>query len=85
MSEQTMNVEEFDAWRSDGNLDRIRAPARHVIAAWVLAAALALTIFLGPPATRQAAAGLVEMRHELLILDHEFKRVSVHLQSGDGA
>ena len=33
----------------------------------------------------QAAAGLVELRHEILILDHEFKRVSVRLQSGDGA
>jgi hypothetical protein len=85
MSEQTMNAEEFDAWRSHGNLDRIRAPARHVIAAWVLTAALALAIVLGPPATRQAAAGLVELRHEILILDHEFKRVSVRLQSGDGA
>jgi len=56
-----------------------------VIAAWVLAAALALAIVLGPPATRQAAAGLVELRHEILVLDHEFKRVSVRLQSGDGA
>jgi hypothetical protein len=40
---------------------------------------------LGPPATRQAAAGIVELRHELLILDHQFKRVSVRLKSGDGA
>jgi len=85
MSEQTMNAEEFDAWRSDGNLDRIRAPARHVIAAWMLAVALALAIVVGPPATRQAAAGVVELRHELLILDHQFKQVSVRLKSGDGA
>jgi hypothetical protein len=85
MTEQSVNAGEFDAWRSDGNLDRIRAPARHVIAAWVLAAALALAIVLGPPATRQAEAGLVALRHEILILDHEFKRVSVRLQSGDRA
>lgn len=85
MTQQTVNAEEFDAWRSDGNLDRMRAPARHVIAAWVLAAALVLAIVLGPPATRQAAAGVVELRHELLVLDHQFKRVSVRLKSGDGA
>ena len=85
MTQQTVNAEEFDAWRSDGDLDRMRAPARHVIAAWMLAAALALVIVLGPPATRQAAAGVVELRHELLMLDHQFKRVSVRLKSGDGA
>jgi hypothetical protein len=85
MTQQTVNAEEFDAWRSDGNLDRMRAPARHVIAAWVLAAALVLAIVLGPPATRQAAVGVVELRHEALILDHKFKRVSVRLKSGDGA
>jgi len=56
-----------------------------VIAASVLAAVLALAVVLGPPATRQAAAGVVELRHELLILDHAFKRVSVRLQSGDRA
>jgi hypothetical protein len=85
MTQQTVNAEEFDAWRSDGNLDRIRAPARHVIAAWMLAASLALAIVLGPPATREAAAGLVELRHKLLTLDHAFKRVSVRLQSGAAA
>jgi hypothetical protein len=41
MTPQTVNVEELDAGRSDGNLDRIRATARHVIAAWMLTAALA--------------------------------------------
>jgi hypothetical protein len=61
----------------------MRAPARHVIAAWMLAAALALAILLGPPATTEIEAGLVELRHEALILDHEFKRVSIRLQSTD--
>jgi hypothetical protein len=85
MTQQTVNAAEFDVWRSEGNLDRMRAPARHAVAAWALAAALALAIVLGPPATREAAAGLVELRHEALILDHAFKRVSVRLQSADRA
>ena len=85
MTQQTVNTAEFDVWRSEVNLDRMRAPARHAVAAWALAAALALAMVLGPPASREAAAGLVELRHEALILDHAFKRGSVRLQSADRA
>ena len=81
MSKQKLNPEELDAWQSERNLDRMKAPTRHAVAAWALAAAVALAAFLGPPTARQAAAGLVELRHGVLILDSEFERVAMHFQS----
>lgn len=65
MSKQHLNPEELDAWQGERNLDRMRAPARHAVAAWALAAAVALAALLGPSMTRQAAAGLVELRHDV--------------------
>jgi hypothetical protein len=81
MSKQKLNPEELDAWQSQRNLDRMKAPTRHAVAAWALAAAVALAAFLGPPAARQAAAGLVELRHGVLMLDSGFERVGMHFQS----
>jgi hypothetical protein len=60
-------------------LDPVRAPVRHAIAAWTLAVAIALAAFLGPPVTGQAVAALLEVRHDVLMLDREFERVSVRL------
>src|SRR5216684_7600102 len=81
MIKQNLNAKDLDAWYGERNLDRMRAPARHVVAAWALAAALALAAVLGPPATGQVVAGLVELRHEVLMLDRELDRVSVRFQS----
>jgi hypothetical protein len=55
----------------------VQAPVRHAIAAWTLAFAVALAAFLGPPVTHQAVAALLELRHDVLMLDREFERVSV--------
>ena len=79
MTEQNLNSEDLDAWRTERKLDGMRAPVRHAVAAWALAAALALVAVLGPPATRQVAGSLVELRHEVLMLDRELDRVSVRL------
>jgi len=81
MSKQKLNPEELDAWQSERNLDRMKTPTRHAVAAWALAAAVALAAFLGPPAARQAAVGLVELRHGVLTLDSEFERAGMHFQS----
>ena len=81
MSKQILSPDDLDAWQSERNLDRMRAPARHAIAAWSLAAALALAAILGPPATRKVVAGLIELRHEVLMLDRELDRLSVRFQS----
>jgi hypothetical protein len=77
MTEQNSYSEDLDAWRSERKLDRMRAPARHAVAAWALAAALALVAVLGPPATRQVVGSLIELRHEVLMLDRELDRASV--------
>lgn len=69
MSKQRLTSEELDAWHSERNLDRIRAPARHAVTAWTLVAAIALAAILGPPATRQTVAGLDRLRHDVLMLD----------------
>jgi len=81
MITQNLSPDDLDTWQSERNLDRMRAPARHAAAAWSLAAALALAAILGPPATRQAAAGLIELRHEVLMLDRELDRLAVRFQS----
>jgi hypothetical protein len=82
MTRENVSSDDLDAWQSERNLDRMRAPTRHAIAAWLLAAVLALTAILGPPATRQVVAGLVELRHEVLMLDRELDRMTVFFQSG---
>ena len=69
MAERNLNWEDLDAWGSERKLDRMKAPARHAAAAWALAAALAVAAVLGPPATKQPVTSLVELRHEVLMLD----------------
>jgi hypothetical protein len=81
MTLQNLNPEDLDAWQSERILDRIRAPARHAVAAWALTAALALAAVLGPSATRQVGVGLIELRHDVLVLDRELNRVLVRFQS----
>jgi len=82
MTRENLSSDNLDAWQSECNLHRTRAPIRHAIAAWSLVAVLALAAILGPPATGLAVAGLVELRHEFLMLDRELDRVSVCFQSG---
>jgi hypothetical protein len=81
MALQNLNPEDLDAWQSERNLDRMRAPARHAAAAWALAAALALAAVLGPSTTRQVGAGLIGLRHEVLMLDRELDRVLMRIQN----
>ncbi len=78
MTRQDLNAQDLDSWHDTRNLERVRAPVRHAIAAWVLAGAVALVAVLGPPATREAAAGLRELRHDVLVLDRKLERVSAH-------
>jgi hypothetical protein len=37
---------------------------------------------LGPPLTSQGVPGLVEFRHDVLMLDREFERLSVRTDTG---
>jgi hypothetical protein len=81
MMKHNPDSKDLDAWRSEGNLDRMRAPVRDAIAAWALAAAFVVAIVVGPPASKGAAAGFVALHHQVLILDRELKRVSARLPS----
>jgi len=81
MAQQKVTVNDLDAWHGERTLDRMRAPARRVVAAWALAAAFALAGVFGPTATGRAVAGLVELRHEVLALDRELDRMSVRFRS----
>jgi hypothetical protein len=78
------DAQDLDGGYDTRILDPARVPGRHAIAAWALAVALALVAFLGPPLTRQAVAAWVELRHDVLMLDREFERVSVRLVSATG-
>jgi hypothetical protein len=84
MAEQDLNAAELDAWQSERALDRMRAPARHAVAAWALVAAIALAAILGPPATRETVAGLVAVRHDVLMLDRELERVALRSRLAKG-
>lgn len=82
MAKPILNGDDLDAWQTERKLDGIRAPARHAVAAWSLAATLAMAAALAPSAIRHMSAGIVELRHEVLMLDREFDRMSVRLEPG---
>jgi hypothetical protein len=56
-----------------------------MIAAWVLALPSRWRSFSDRRQPDRPQPASSSCRHELLILDHEFKRVSFRLQSGDRA
>jgi hypothetical protein len=49
-----------------------RTPVQAVLG-WTLAAFIAVVAVLGPPLTGQAVPALVEMRHDVLMIDREFE------------
>jgi hypothetical protein len=74
-----MNPSDLDAWHSERVLERAAAPFRHVVAAWLVAALLVTIGVLGPPATREAANGIVELRQEAHVLDQRLGELSARL------
>jgi len=59
-----MQPRDLDTWHSERALERAAAPARHAVAAWLLAALLVAVGVFGQPATHEAALGIGELRHE---------------------
>jgi hypothetical protein len=47
------------------------------LSGWIVAALIVFTGVLGPPATGQSMPALVELRHEVLMVDREFERFAV--------
>lgn len=74
-----MDPRDLDAWHGERALEREAAPARHAIAAWLLAALLVAIGVFGRPATREAADGIVELRQEAHVLDHALGHLSARL------
>src|SRR5260221_12422993 len=70
-SEGLMQPRDLDTWHSERALERAAAPARHAVAAWLLAALLVAGGVFGQPATHEAALGIRELRHEAGLLHPE--------------
>ncbi len=56
-----MQPRDLDTWHSERALERAAAPARHAVAAWLLAALLVAVGVFGQPATHEAALGIGEL------------------------
>jgi hypothetical protein len=74
-----MDPRDLDSWRSERALERAAAPARHAVAAWLLAALLVTLGVFGRPATREAAHGIGELRQEASQLNHAVGQLSAQL------
>ena len=56
---------------------RAGAGFTRALAGWTLAAAIVLTALSGPPLTGESIPTLMELRHNILMLDREFERLSI--------
>ncbi|HEX3501693.1 MAG TPA: hypothetical protein VHT04_20445 [Stellaceae bacterium] len=74
-----MDPRDLDAWHSERTLERAAAPARHAVAAWLMAALLVAVGLLGQPTTREAMNGIVELRQEAYVLDQRLGQLSAQL------
>ncbi len=82
-----MHPRDLDCWHGERALERAAAPARHVVAAWLVAALLVTVGVFGRPASDGAVQGLGELRHQVRVLDHEIAQLSAQLamRSADAA
>jgi hypothetical protein len=44
---------------------------------WIFAVFIVFVAVVGPPLTGQSILALVELRHDILMIDHEFERLSI--------
>jgi hypothetical protein len=70
---------DLDDWHSERALEREAAPARHAVAAWLLAALLVTVGVFGGSATRAAGHGIGELRQEARVIDHRLGDLSTQL------
>ena len=55
----------------------LRARSHRAVAGWIVATVLVVLAVFGPPLTGQSIAPLVELRHDILVMDREFERFSI--------
>jgi hypothetical protein len=57
----------------------------HALLGWIFATFLVAVAVLGPPLTGQSARPMVELRHNVLMIDREFERWSVRTNKSSPA
>ena len=66
-----------------GSRGRIGCKTSHAVLGWIFAAFLVAVAVLGPPLTGQSARPMVELRHNVLMIDREFERWTIADPSSD--
>ena len=56
----------------------------HAVLGWIFATFLVVVAVLGPPLTGPSARPMVELRHNVLMIDREFERWSVRTNKSSG-
>ena len=51
-----------------------KSHAAHSTIGWIFAAIIVIVAVLGPPLTGQGIPTLIELRHDILMIDREFER-----------
>jgi hypothetical protein len=68
-----------------GSRGRIGRKTSHAVPGWIFATFLVAVAVLGPPLTGQSARPMVELRHNVLMIDREFERWSVRTNKSSSA
>ena len=63
---------------------RMRWIPGQALLGWILAAFIVTVAVFGPPLSGQRALPMVELRHDVLMIDREFERWSVRTEESPG-
>jgi hypothetical protein len=67
-----------------GSRGRIGCKTSHAVLGWIFATFLVTVAVLGPPLAGQSTRPMVELRHNVLMIDREFERWSVRANKSSG-
>jgi hypothetical protein len=67
-----------------GSHGRIGCKTSHAVLGWIFATFLVAVAVFGPPLTGQSTRPMVELRHDVLMIDREFERWSVRTNKSSG-
>jgi hypothetical protein len=67
-----------------GSRGRIGCKTSHAVLGWIFATFLVAVAVFGPPLTGQSTRPMVELRHNVLMIDREFERWSVRTNKSSG-
>jgi hypothetical protein len=69
--------------RGAGSYFRVGGRFTQALLGWTLATMIVLAAVLGPPLTGQSIPTMVELRHDVLMIDREFERWTIVDPSSD--